>query len=482
MSTTSTSNTPARTCTSITVHVFDPGNSSEGTPDTTVPGTDVVAVDLTERISDTKDKATITLRNNTGQYTNAIESGTRIRVEWTWGGRTHEWTGMVRDREFKYLTPNRSLLILSAEDFVTSILGMREVFNTWEEELIAGTSDAILNEALREEANDEIGRLEIEYVPTKTTVRAEGKDLLEFVNNLARRGNAVYYGQGVDLVFETYDNKEPLFTLTGEDTGSLSNTETDTTLINSVRVDGSRETRLEDEQLDVTDYSRINREQYLTFPVRTRKASIERIDIWTRPTGSEDLINLRVQKANDAGTGPIAPGDGTSDVVNLPVRWEELLYDDFTSFELGEHVLPEPNPWIILESDGEGGQDIGVSSSGMPAFQSYYSYNITVRQTDQVSVDRYRLREKRVPAEHVNDIKGANAIAQEILDHDTTPRDEVWAEAYSLRANHLTIGDAVTLDFAREDVTGDHIVTERGIKIENGQVHVDLSFAEIASL
>lgn len=482
MSTQQTSNTNARTCTSITLKAFTPGNDTEDSPDTTVPGSDIRHVELTERISDTKDKGTIALRNNQGQYTTSIESGTRVRLEWTWGGTTHSWTGMVRDREFKYLGPNRSELILATEDYVSSILGMREVFNTWTETPIAGTKDSILNEALAEETKGEVTRTEIAYVPAKTTLRAEGKDLLDFVTNLARRGGAVFYGDGRDLVFKPHGEITSEFTLTGEDTGGLSNVETDADLVNSIRVDGSRETRLEDQQTTVDSYETVTRDHYIAFPVRTRKAAIEHIDIWTRPTGSEELLNVRVQKANDAGTGPIAPGDGTSDLVNLPVRYDDFTADGLTRFELREHILPEPDPWIIVESDGDTGQEIGVNSEGVPAFKSYYSYNITVKQTDGASQSRYRRREHRIPADEVNDIKGANAIAREVLDHDTNPRDEVMVEAYSARATRLGIGQVATLDFPREDAVGDYIVGERGISIADGIIETQLGLIELATL
>jgi len=493
------SNGIQRTCTDVTIRVFAPDNSSRTTPDFTIPYGDVESIDLTERISDTKDQGTIHLHNGDGTYTDELVSGTRLDVtietgamkSWGstpwgsggWGGSLLLWTALVRDREFTYLGPNRSRLTLDCEDYVSSVLGFRQVFDEWISESITGPS-GVLRDVIRTEARTEILTDRIASIPSDTTtLRAEGMDALDLVGSLARRAGAVFYGDRTSLVFEPLSEKTPLFDLVGADVGPLSNREIDQGLVNQIRVNGATDSRIDDEQLVQDSYATVSENSRKSFRVDTRKSSIDKLEVWTNRSGSHDSLRVRVQKDDGTGSGPIAPDDDTSDIVNRSLSYEFLDDDGYTTFQFGENTLPEPGPWVILETDGANGQRIGVqSSTGTPAYRSYYAYQVTVQQTDRASRDAHRRREDTKNAPAAESIEAANEIAHEVLDHDAEPEHEVKFDAHSLRTASLTIGDPVRLDFAREQAVGDYIVTERETSIENGLVDTTLSLQEISTV
>lgn len=481
------------------IDVFKPGNNSWDSPDLVVPDDDIGGVELTERINRRKDDGSVTIHNDHGEYSSASEVeitpgdrlvfyvevdididawGDGVWGEGGWGGEHLRWTALVRDREFKRHSANHSQLVLACEDFVFGVLAMRNVYNVWENERI----DTILDTIIPREA-PEVNRRATD-LPTTTTINADGTDLLELVATLQRRANAYAYADRNDLVVKPVADLSPAFTVQGDDIGLLSAREFDAGVVNRVRVDGGEARAKDDTQTTQGGYVTVTQSSREQFRVDTRKSAIDRLELWTRTTGAEESITVRVQKDIGDGSGPVAPDDSTSDIASKTLSHEFLASDGYTTFLFGNHTLPEPRPWILVETDGDTGQDIGTdgATTPTPTYKSWYRYNVTVQKSNRQSQNAYRLREERIKAQSIESIDGALEVADEKLNHDAHPDHDVEAPADSVRTHELQVGDCVRMDFPRENTVGEYIITERSDSYTGTVLDTSLKAQEISTL
>lgn len=479
------------------IDVFKPGNSSDE-PDFTVPAEDIQLVDASIRAGQVKDEGKIVLSNDEGEYTidDEINSGDRLHfwltldtyiVSWgtetwgdgAWGGELDRWSAMVRDREMEYLGPNTSDLTLSCEDFALSIASKRRVYNTFRGIDASGHSDAVVETMLDNNA-EEIGQSRITPISNDVWITFDGDTLLDALTEVSRRANAVMRGRKGDLIFKPLDGITREFELQGTEIGRLKTKEVDSGMVNRVRIDGGEATALETSQENQSSYTAVTESTRATFQINTRKAELAFIELWTNPTGSEEAVTVRIQK--DDGGAPIAPGDESSDIVSATLDHHFLANDDFTTFLLGSHTLPEPNPWVIVETDGSNGQDIGTDSNGNETYKAHYGFNLTVRNTNRTSRNQYRLREGRIKDDAIQSPEEAHDIAEDKLNHDSVPEHTVEAPADNDRTHHLSPLDMVYLNFKREQAVGDYLVTERNDQYDGSVLDTTLTLQEVGTI
>lgn len=444
------------------LEIYKPGNTST-TPDTTVPGPDIETVELTTRLQDLIDRARITLQNQGGAYTDAITSGDRLRFLTRLDGEaslSHRWTGLARTPHRTETGPATQQLELEADDFVFGVLDSRIVVNSFEERAISGASDAILETILANEA-PEIDRSQIQSVGVSTSVTWNGVSLLEAVRELAKRGDAVAANDDTSLVWTRLTDVATAFVLQARDRGLASVNEDDDELANAVRVEGGVGTNVDDSQTTQDSYTTVSSSNRLTHQLSTRKSEVARLELWTRPTGSGDNVVVRLQK--DDGGAPVAVSDRESDVARKTLASDFLANDDYTTFLIPSHTLPEPGPWLIIESDGSTGQDIGIdSASGAPTYRAYYPYPLASVVEAQASIDRYRRREPApIRDETLETRQRTNERARAELRHRREPHAQIEFPAESNRAHNLAPGDVIRVDEPELGLAADCIVTER---------------------
>lgn len=483
------------------LEIFDVDNDSVDSPDLIIPGTDISSVSASVRLSRRKDSATINLHNNAGQYTNNadidLRSGQRLRFHLTtegdierwgqhtwgegaWSGEHLRWTGIIRDITYSYNGPNSSSIQLKAEDFVFGLMSKRLLYDSYDEAPIAGSDDAVLNDALTQEI-PEIRQAGIEdFTDQTTSITVDGTDLLEFSLSMARRANAIMYAKGERLNFEHLESKTPQFEVQGSDIGYFEVEVTDDGVVNEVRVDGGTNQAIDDEQAQQDSYTTVSKENRLQFQINTRKSKVSSLELWTNPTGSGENMTVRLQK--DENGSPVAPEDNTSDIANKSLNQRFIEEGGFTEFIMNDHTLPEPNPWVIVETDGGTGQDVGVSSEGRPSYRAFYEYSVTVRQSDFDSQNDYRQRETRIEDSSLQTAQEAREVAREKLNHDSVPEDSINMPADSERTHHLHVGDVVEMNFPRERASGEYIVTERSDDYQDHTLSTTLKVQEVGSL
>lgn len=502
----------SRTVQEARVEVYRPTNESDS-PNFEIPDSDVDSVNAGLKLSEQVDEGTIVLHNHDGTYSGgerALYVGDRLdfyvslasdTYAWAdkrtppwgpgmggWGGELLRWSARVLDPKFVRGGPTESYLELKCEDFVSGVMNDRVVYNAFESAPIAGSEDAILNTVLRQEC-PEIDRSRLDSVGTTTSVAADGTSVLDLALELARRANAVMYPRRDRLVFKPVAEISPTWTLDPvADMGTFSHGFDGGSVSNVVRVDGGSNHAIDDEQPVVDDNwgVTVTEASRATFQVSTRKSQLDRIELWTRPnyTGSEESLNVRVQK--DDGGAPIAPGDSDSDIDSKQLSHEFLAGNDWTSFLLNDHTLPEPNPWILVETDGSEGQRLGVkhnsNSADEVAYKAHYPYEVAIQVRDGNSMKRHGRREKRVKKDNIVTTEGAKDRAEAHLAHDATPESEFSAPALSRRAHGLIPGEVFHAEEPRERLVGDFIVTGRTDTYDGAKLSSDLHAAEVSSI
>lgn len=464
-----------------------------------IPGDLIEQVTYKRRLNRRKDEGTIVLNNDNGQFStggHTVTLGDRMDMyvshgesieewgdhEWGtggWGGERYVWSAYVRDPTYIRHHANSSSLSIDCSDYVFEVLSNRQVFNAFEERKIAGSPSAILETVMREEAPDL--NVDADDIQATTSIMASGTNLLEFVVKLARRADSVLWGSKNNLFFRKLDNISKNFDVNPEyDIGVPEHSLDGSSVKNVIRVAGGVDTAIDDEQLNQSGYVTVTESNRATFQVATRKSQLAEVELWTRKTGTKESINIRVQK--DGGGAPVAPGDTSSDIDNQQLSHHFIADDGFTTFILNEHTLPEPNPWIIVETDGPDGQDIGVDANNTPAYKAHYPFPVSVRTRNDESIQDYSRREAYWQQDNLTSIDAARDLAREGIDTYSDPTKEATAPAASRRAHELTPGDIVGFDLPRERLVGDYMVTETDETYDGNLVFSTLTFQEIASI
>lgn len=459
-----------------------PGTPNSDPPDYTIPGTDVRGqLKHGRRLNGLVDEGSVTLYNTGGRYTGGsgyggglysggystvdVRDGDRLEL-WTQfegeSGLSRRWTAMVRYDRFERLEARESRAHYNLDDYVFGVLNFREIRQSYEDQAVAKApsdgDDGILNEILQEEA-PEIDRSGIETFSVGTSVYYTGKSLLDVVSDLASRGKAYAASDGTALVFAPLRDLSVDFTLTADDHGPLENQVNTSMLANEVRVDGGEQSAVDDEQTTQDSYQTVTASSRLTHQLQTRKSEVSRIELWTNPTGSGESVVVRLQ-ADDGGS-PQDPSSKETDIARRTLTKNFLASDDYTTFLIPEHTLPDRNPWVIVESSGSTGQDIGIeSASGEPTYKAYYPYPLNSVIEDPSSQDKYRRRTHSVRDDNLQSRRATTDLASSTLRRRQQPASKIQFEARSNRAHSLAPGDLITVQEPVERVDGDYVVTE----------------------
>lgn len=476
--------------------IYKPDNSSD-TPDLTIPNDDINDASITRRIQNKKDKAGIQIFNGTGRYSGDITPGDRIEFHaqpedglraygtgkygtGAYSETTRVWTGLVSNLTYQRQHPTKTTIDLQCEDFVFGVMAMRIVYNVFEDTQISGSSSAVLETLLSNKA-PEIKTGLIGTISENTDVFINGKNLLDAVMDLARDGDAVLASKDQSIVFTPESDINSKFDLKKSDTFTESVRVNTDNIANNVRIDGGKGHDVDTSQTNHSNTITVTSTNNVTHQIKTRKSEIDRINLYTKADRTAgDSIIIRLQK--DAGGAPIAPNDESSDIVKKQLSSEFLATDGWTKFIMPKHTLPEPQPWMILESDGSTGQDIGADANGNPAFKAHYPYPVSIRLEDRESQEEYRERETRIKDESLATFTAAKRVAEAKLQHDSEPERELNFEAKSDRAHNLDPGEAINANFPDITATGDYIVSQIKYDYSGSELRTDITSVEAGTL
>lgn len=484
------------------VEVFKPTNTS-GDPDVTVEPPDLMSVDVERAVQRESGKASITINNIGGDYAGAITAGDRLEFiadiggsgvdatlygEGEYGdgsyggaaGNSRRWTGMASIPRYRFQGVGNRSVSISAQPFVFAVLGSlgRKVDNAFR----GRTVDDIAKTILEDEAS-ELDPSGIHSFPnTSVDIEFDGTALQTALAALADEADAVLSGRGTTVIMRPKANIPVQWEATAEDFGTWDVDDSDDELWNQIRVEGGTDNDEGAAQETQTSYQTVTDGNPISTQINLPKSRIDQVDMWTRTTGSEEELTVAVQE--DKGGSPTAIDDSTKDLVNRPLSHEFLADDGFTTFLLKYTELPDPEPWIIIRSDGSDGIDIGVDGSGTPAYRAYYPFPIITQKASQSSINEYRRREHRIEKDNITTARAASQLVDRKIRHHEDPRSEFQADAQSQRAHELEPGAAIDLNFPKETAVGTYILTSRTdhyapSQSERNLLKTDLRFEEI---
>lgn len=476
------------------VRIYEPGNTSIQREDADfIIADDLIMADLSNRASDYKGVGKFQIYNRNGRNTDAITSGNRIEFArssgvgsegYGVGGYgvgpygttvTRRWVGMVRSFEHDDMGQHNYMIAVDAEHFAPTIMSIRDCYDTFESQQIVG-ANGIVNEIINDNA-PELKTSQLPDIPDTTSLFLRGQSVLEAVNSLAVRAGLipVYSGKFVDMISPTEVTPE-FEVIRSEDVGEIDTSIQDANLINNLRVEGGTGHDVESQsaQTTVNGYETITQTDRLFYQIQTRKSQLERVEVWTKTTGSGEDFTARLQK--DQNGSPIAPADTKSDIVSRTLDPTFVDDDGFTGFLFGEHTLPEPFPWLILETSGPNGQQIGINTAtGNPGVIPHFPYNVIITDISPESIETYRQRDGKISDDSLGTFSAARAKALEVLAKRDEPTVQIDVTAYSDRMHGLEPGNVVQVQHPPVKATGNFVVSETSEHYEDGQINTELT-------
>lgn len=455
-------------------------------PDVRVPDKDIQRVRESSRIQEQRDSGTITL-NATNSYkpgdSDEIRAGDELLFRRHLEGEvamSDRWHAVGERFEYEVRGPRKVECRITATDFVYFILNSRLVYNDFEQVQISGTSSSILETILSNNA-DEIDRSKISEVSATTDIFANGRELLEMVLALADRGNAVLGNDGKAITFTPIGALASSRLIFEDEIGPYKFTLKDIDLANQVRVDGGRDVAIGDQQTNQSSFTTVTESSRITHQLSMRKSEVDRIDLYTKLTGSGENVIVRLQK--DDGGAPVDVTDEQSDIATKNLDNVFITDDGLTTFLMPDHTLPEPNPWMIIETDGSTGMDIGVNGSGVPRYDAYFPYPLFTIAQSESSIDKYRKREMRVKDDTLDTKSATEDEAQSTLRRRSEVDKEIIAPARSTKAHNLTPGDVVDFQLDLVGITDEDYIVQKVEDIYDGvSMDTTLTFRAVNNL
>lgn len=457
----------------------------------------LMTVDLTARTNEYKGVGKVEINNSGGEYSQTVRTGDRVEfvlggsaadsgygaggygVGPYPGGLTRRWTGCVRPYEIDDLGQDNAVMTLTVEQFAPCVMSFRDVYATFENRQIVGTN-GIINEVVSEEC-PELNTSRLPDRPETTSIWRRGQTVLETVAQLAVRLDMILCFDGIYLDLVDPQAVTPKFeAVRTEDVGEIKTNVNDDNLVNDLRVEGGtgHDPESQSSQTTVNGYQTVTNSNRLTYQINTRKDQLERLEIWTRKTGSGEDFTIRLQK--DDNGAPIAPGDNKSDIVTKTLDPTFVDNNGFTDFILPNHHLPEPFPWVIMESSGPTGQEIGINTAtGEPGIIPHFPYEVVVNRISADSINMFRRREDKVSDDDLGTFSAADDLALEILAKRDEPTIRLTVEAFSDDMHGLTAGDVVTFDYPPSKAVGEFVVLEVKDVFELGKLTTDITLQQL---
>lgn len=478
---------------------FHPGNTGLERSAADYIIREIESADYSRRIDEYKDTASFQIDNTGGEYSQNLQPGDRLEFfidqgtegrgygeggygEGAYGSSSQRlWTGMIRPFTITDEIGVNSTISIEPESFAPAVMGIRNIYGVYENIRI----DEIITDIIEKKC-PELFISNLPDIPQTTSIFLHGKEVLKTVARLLRRANKVLTTQGRYVsAAEPRSIATSMELVQGETIGVIENQVNDDNLINDLRIEGGTGHAVEEDaqQTDHTQFVQISKQDPELFQIDMRKSSVERVLLYTALTGSGESFVARLQR--DKNGSPIAINNTKSDIASVEVPPEEINDEAFTPFLFPEHTLPEPNPWLIIQTTGNQGQMIGTDDAGVPAVIPEYPYQIIIEKTADDSIDTYRRREDKLSDDSIGTFEAANAAGEQFLDHNNLPSEQIQTRIYQTENQNphtLRPGDVVELDRPPARAVGRYAIYEMQDTFDSSTIETDITLIDIESL
>lgn len=392
-----------------------------------------------------------------------VRSGDRIQFHAAYGTETdlaHRWSGMVRGVHYERADHVTGYVRVNFGGFMQEVLGARVWSGSYEDVPVSSStepSEAVLNDLLEDEC-PELDRSNLSDIDEPVTVFGNGRPVIETVADLAKQVGATVWANGDTIHFERVEDVPQTITVGPDDKlAGHALSINDDSVRNVVRVNGgTAQSQDVNSQETVAAYEDVTETARKLVQLNTTKASVPRVDLYVENApGATGDITCRLQR-DDAGA-PRDVADSTKDISRTSKDMDEFPYEQsWATWRFPNHDLANPDPWLIVESDGA--QGVGVDGTGNLAYRFYYDYPLALQFGDAESQRLYRRRESVQNESNLPDRQSVRDVAVAAVARDKEPDYEVRFETASPRTHSLSVGDGFQLDREQDAIGGSWIV------------------------
>lgn len=417
-------------------------------------------ISIREVARDEADDATILVAHDFADLDNFVV-GDEVRVKVKTENDvdfTHIWTGVVDARTSDRDNKDFADLPIKAQDWVYWKLARTFITDVWENK----AAGAILKDAVQR-ALPAAGAANIEDTPT--TIKffaARDESLLSVARRIAEIAGAEFRGdKDKNLHFFAKKSKSSGLAVDASAViqGSFGAERNMAGFGNSVLVRGGTKQVLDQDNSGApASYSTVTDTTRLKARVFVSKSKVSRVEIYTNPDVPSVLtgaLQVRIQADNAAGTAPVDEADQEQDLAQKTLDVAFLGDASLTTFNIPNHIAPPGGyVWLIVQSDGAGGQRVGVNGSSQLLYKTYFEVPILARSEDAGSVATYG-RHELVPVTdtRINNEDDAATIASAIVAAHKDPPLVGSYEASDMGLSAVIIGQTVSASFAKDGIT-----------------------------
>ncbi|WP_331232703.1 hypothetical protein [Natronorarus salvus] len=393
--------------------------------------------------------------------------------EGVWGGGDDgipdvRWMGRVQPTETSrdQIGRHNGSLSADATDWCGDILSNRKITGSW----VGRDAGAVIRDIVRRKAS-EIDASEIPDIGDDVEVYYASKDCWDAVTELAALGDGLLLQEGRKLLLEPIEGLGPAIELTHDDYYLPWQTHTDNDVKNVVRIDSGESRQIEHEQGVQDDLERVTSESRITHQLRARKSRVHSVDLYVDAESDDEDLKVRLQADEDGE--PVAIDDEDSDIDSAEWSASDLPSGGWQSFFFSDEILPDRDPWMIIETEGDEGHDIGVREDGVPTYTSFYPHPVNFEATDSASIADYGAREIPIEKDNLRTLTAARDAAIAELRRRAYPTKTISFPARSPRAHLLEPGDLISVDEPGENAVGEFIVVETARTFDSDRVRLE---------
>jgi len=333
----------------------------------TIPQAELQEIDIKERVQNYKDTGSITVASTpVSKYTQGpklIRAGDEAVFRTQLEGEdalTERWRGLLTPETYNQQSPTRVNIDFSVTDFVFGILSMRHIYDEFENRAVSGGSRPLLQELINRKA-PAIEKGLIEPVGVTVDRFCQGTNLLELVIELAQRSDAFLGQRGRSIVFKPLDGISTSFSVQSDDVGLPTVNFSSADLTNRVRVKGGTSSKLEEDTTPQQYWFRVTEGTRKLYQLRMRKATIDKIQVWTELTTQlKDITDLQWTASGSGTNEYYVEADGGGDP-GLASPYN--TYEDSVSMTPGTAGSLAAGEWDWADNDSLGFQTVYVRLS-----------------------------------------------------------------------------------------------------------------------
>lgn len=366
-----------------------------GAAGTVLDQDEVEFVDYNDDADELGGRATMRFKNIDGENNAAVEIGKEVEIfgEYgTEGSASLKWHGVIQDINISSDNPKMGKLLVSAMQY-----GYWQLITTYVTKSYTNQTAGYIIKDLLDTYTD-IDTTNVNLSTPSTTVSGgwDNVPLLDVMQDVMQQVDGTLYISPSDYAY--WGARAAInsgVSLTSEKVTRRTVKKSDLSLSNDVKVLGALREEIDQQgnarSTDSTVTSSTRELVKITLSSAVTKISKVVIYVDKTGQGSGEGLFVRMQHDNGTGTAPEAVADYNYDICRRQLTDQFLASGGDTTFLMIDNYIEadQRDVWLIVESDGASGVDVGVDSGGDLYYKIYHEDEAEATATDATSKSTY---------------------------------------------------------------------------------------------